>query len=347
MGRSDSRAGKNVTERMKEATMPMATKLPRCRYGRHFGKVHAQESERSREAREKNRIQVEADGFDDGISPGFSGTQTLLQGHQQVHAVRHDDHQHDGRCGRDRWRKRQPDPYPQPHRHQYGKDDDDPGRQHPGPAPSEDAKDHGHEKKARGQEDHLAVDRGFHECLVDHGRADDAKVHTGESLFGFRSGRPGKFGDCGHGLQQALLRQLDGYVHDADIAVQGQNAPGDTRVGQSNAADTRPRFRLVQFQRIDKIPHVQVVPVGGRVLKVGERVDALGIRCLPGGFREPDSGRECSLGRGVTIVGNNQERDVLALPVGILQLFQCQELRIVLVKENPVVGGEFKLSHSD
>ena len=310
--------------------------------GRHFGEVHAQETERRREARQKHRMEVEADGFDDGGVPGIPGAQALLQGHQQVHAVRHHDHQHDGRRRGDGRGKGQPGPSAQAHRRENGKDDDHPGGRHPRPTPGEDAEDQGHEQKARGQEDHLAPDRGFHEGLVDHDRADDAKVHAGKSFFSLGADRSGVFGNFGHGLQQAFLRQLDGDVHNADVTVEGQHAAGDARVGQGDGTDSGPRFGSGQFLRIHEIPHVQVVALGGGVLEIGEGVDAPRVGCAPGGFREPDRGRESAFRRGVTIVRNDQERDVLVLPVGILQRFQRQELRVVVVEEDAVVGGEFE-----
>ena len=46
--------------------------------GGHFGEVHAQEPERRREARQEHRMQVEPQGFDDGVVLGIAGTQTLL-----------------------------------------------------------------------------------------------------------------------------------------------------------------------------------------------------------------------------------------------------------------------------
>ena len=63
---------------------------------------------------------------------------------------------------------------------------------------------------------------------------------------------------------------------------------------------------------------------------------------MPGGFREPGGGRQCALRCGVTIVRNHQEHDVFVLPVGVLQRFQGQKLRVVVVEEDAVVGGEFE-----
>ena len=234
----------------------------------------------------------------------------------------------------------------QTHGHENGKDDDHPGPRHACPAPGEDAKDQGHEQEACGQEYHLAADRGFQEGLVDHDRADDAKVYAGKSFFRLCCDDSREFGNLGHGLQQALLRQFNRDVYDADMAVQGEDAACYARVGQSDGTDVRPRFGSAQFLRIDKIAHIQLIAVGRRVLKVGERVDAPRIWCLPGGLCEPDGGRECVLRRGIAIVRNNQENDVLVLPVGALQRFQCQKLRIVLVEEDTVVGGKFELSNT-
>ena len=102
---------------------------------RHFGEVHAQESERRRQARQEYRVQVEADGFDDGVVAGITRSQTLLQGHQQVHAVRHDDHQHDGRRRRNGRGKRESRPIlPIPMEARMEKTITNPGRHHPRPA---------------------------------------------------------------------------------------------------------------------------------------------------------------------------------------------------------------------
>ena len=60
-----------------------------------------------------------------------------------------------------------------------------------------------------------------------------------------------------------------------------------------------------------------------------------------------DGSRERVLRRGIAIVRRNKEDDVLVLPVGILQLLQCQKLRIVLVEEDAVVGGEFELCRAE
>ena len=81
--------------------MPNATRVAEMAVGRHLGEVHAQESECRREARKEHRMQVEPDGLGDGFVLGIPGAQTLLQGHQQVYAVRHDNHQHDGWRWRD------------------------------------------------------------------------------------------------------------------------------------------------------------------------------------------------------------------------------------------------------
>ena len=238
--------------------------------------------------------------------------------------------------------KRKTDPYAKAHRRENGKDDHRTRCSHPRPAPGKDAKDQGHEQKAHRQEDHLAFDRGFQEGLVDHGRADEAEVHAGETFFRLRGDRSAEFGDLGHGLQQAVFRQFDGDVYDADIRVAGDHAARDTRVGRSDGADPGPHFGPVQLLRVDEVPHIQVVSVRGRVLKVGERIDAPRIRCPPSLVREPDGGGERAFGRGVAVVRNDQEDEVLVLPVCILQRFQRQKLRIVVVEEDAVIGREFE-----
>ena len=94
--------------------------------------------------------------------------------------------------------------------------------------------------------------------------------------------------------------------------------------------------------RIDQVAYIQVVAVGGGVLEIGERVHAPRPGCLPGGVREPHSRRESFFGGSVTVVRNDQERDVFVLPVGILESFQAQKLRVVFVEEDAVIGGEFE-----
>ena len=188
----------------------------------------------------------------------------------------------------------------------------------------------------------MAVDRCLDERLVDHDRADGPQVYAGKSSFGLGGDRSREFGDLADGIQQALLGQFDRHVDDADIALSAQNAAFDTRVGERDVTDSRPGFGPGKILWVDEVAHVQVVAVGGRVLEIRERVDAPGIRCLPGGFGEPDGGRECVLRRGVAIVRNDQERDVLVLAIGIFQRFQSQKLRIVFVEEDAVVGGEIE-----
>ena len=63
------------------------------------------------------------------------------------------------------------------------------------------------------------------------------------STSGYRSSAcaatgPGEFGHFGHGLQQALLGQLDRDVHDADIAVAGQDAACDAGVRRRDRTDS-------------------------------------------------------------------------------------------------------------
>ena len=112
-----------------------------------------------------------------------------------------------------------------------------PGRGHPGPAPGEDAEDHRHEHEAGGQKDELAVHRGFQESLVDDDRADGPQVYAGKSFFCLLSDRSREFGNFRHGLQQTLFGHFDRDIYDTDITGESQNAPRDTRVGQSDVSD--------------------------------------------------------------------------------------------------------------
>ena len=140
-------------------------------------------------------------------------------------------------------------------------------------------------RQARGQEHHLAVDRGFHEGLVDHDRADDAKVHAGKARF-----RLPEATDRANSATSVTasnwpsLRQFDRDVDDADIAVRGPGwLPAMRGSEEANGPYSRPGLRIGSDSwRIDEIPHVQVVAVGGGVLKVGERVDAPRKGRLPG-----------------------------------------------------------------
>ena len=152
----------------------------------------------------------------------------------------------------------------------------------------------------------------------------------------------GEFGDLGHRGHLVPLGHFDGNVHDADVAVQGHHAAADAWIGQGDGPDLRPRFGIVEYQRIDQVPHEEVVAVGGCVLKIGDRIDTPRIRRLPGLFGQPDGSGKRGLRCGVTVVRNDEEDDVLVLSVGVLQLFQCQKLRVVFIEEDAVVGGEIE-----
>ena len=205
--------------------------------GGHLGEVHAQESKGGREAREEDGVQVEPDGFDDGIVFRVAGAQPLLHGNQQVNAVGHDNHQDDGWRRGDGRGKLESHPGPQAHGGQYGKDDDKAGGHHARPAPDENAENQGHEKETGRQEDHLAFNRSLEKRLVDHHRADDAKINAGETRLCFRGCRSGEFRHFGHGFQLVAFRHFQSDVDNADIAVAGQHAAGDAGVGEGNVAD--------------------------------------------------------------------------------------------------------------
>ena len=215
---------------------PESDEVAEVAVGGHLREVHAQESERRREAGQEHRVQVETDGMDDGIALRVPGAHVLLQCHQQVNAVGHDNHQHDGRRRRDGRGKRQAGPTAQADRRENGKDDHRPGRRHPRNAADEDPQDQGHKRKAGGQEDHLALDRCFQEGLVDHDRADHAKVHAGKLFFGLCGDLASEACDFGDRLQLVPVGQFHRYVHHAHVAAGRQDAALDTGIGQRDRA---------------------------------------------------------------------------------------------------------------
>ena len=189
-------------------------------------------------------MQVNPDGFDNSRAFKIAGPQALLQRHQQMHAVGDDDHQHDGRRRGRRRRERQADPSAHPHRHEDGENHDQPGRRDARKSSGQEDKDHGHDRKAGGQEDFLAVDRRLRKGVVDDYRSNNADVDARKPLFrlgGELAGEPGNFGNSDRLI---FFRQFDGDVDCTDAAVPRQEAALEPRVGEGCGTDPRPFPRI-------------------------------------------------------------------------------------------------------
>ena len=235
---------------------------------RHFGEIHGQEAQRRGQARQKHRMQVDPEGFNDCRAFRVSGAQALQQRGQQMHAIGHDDHQHDGRRrGRGR-RERQPDPAAQPHGRENGEEDDEPGRRDPREPPGQAIEDQRHDRQAHGQKNFLAGDRRLREGVVDHHGPHHTEVDARKLLFRLGGKAARECGDLGDLECFVFLRQFHGDVDGADAAIPGQEAARKTRVGESRCADQGPFLRIVQLRRIHEVAHEQVVAICRRVLEV-------------------------------------------------------------------------------
>ena len=78
------------------------------------------------------------------------------------------------------------------------------------------------------------------------------------------------------------------------------------------------------------------------MLEVGDRIDPTGIGRLPSPFRQPDRGLESRFRAGVADIRHDHEEDVFGLPVGVLQRFVSEELRIILAEKDSVICRELK-----
>ena len=151
-----------------------------------------------------------------------------------------------------------------------------------------------------------------------------------------------ELGDLGDPDRLMLRFHLHGDIDGAHAPVPGYQAAGEPRVGQRDLTDPGSFVRIAEHIRIHEVADPQVVAVRRRVLEVGDRIHARGVRRLPRLLGQPDRSRERPFRRGVAIVGHDHEEDVVALAVRILQRFERDELGIVLAEENSVVRGELQ-----
>ena len=93
------------------------------------------------------------------------------------------------------------------------------------------------------------------------------------------------------------------------------------------------------FGTLDQRSDGEVVFDGLAVVVVGQRVDADGVRRLPGGLRQRLHQAECLAGEDRGAGGYGDQRRV-GLGVGLLQRVVGEQLRVVLVEQHAVVVGD-------
>ena len=125
-----------------------------------------------------------------------------------------------------------------------------------------------------------------------------------------------------------FLGQLHGHVDRADPAVTGEAAAREPRVGEGDRPNPRSFPGVTHPRGIHEVAHGEVVAVRRRVLEVRDGVDPRGVRGVPCAFGEPYRGGEGRFRRCVAVLGNDQEKDVVVLPVGGLEGFESEELGV-------------------
>ena len=144
-------------------------------------------------------------------------------------------------------------------------------------------------------------------------------------------------------LGQTLLGVLQGHIDAGRGGVGGQQATVQQRLTQRQRGFLAERglreFGAVAYQVTDR----EVVAVRPAVLKVGNRVDANGVRNLPGLMRDPldragDFGREY-----LASTRFHDEHDVVVLRIGVLELLEGLQLRIRRAEEHAVVVRELEV----
>ena len=352
--------GHGEHERRTDPERDKVSELPERRY---LGEVHAEESERRRQAREEDGLKIDAHRFDDRIAPRFAGPEArergsfaasirkrsgrvgphgVNEGRVDVDAIGDCDGQHDDRRDGGRRRHREPDPPAESHRGHDRKRDDEHDCERPAEPPNQQEENQRHRREARRDECLQIVQRHLHEGLVEDREAGDSNVDAGEAFADLvlesacELGDPEAFGQC------VFARELHGDVDAADRAVAGDEAPGETRFGEGDGPDPGPLAGIAGRRLVHEIAYQDVVAVRRRVLEVGDGVDAGRIRDLPGSFGEPGGGFEREGGGGVAVLRHDGEEYVAALRVGVLHRLVREELRVVPREVDPVVGRELE-----
>ena len=117
-------------------------------------------------------------------------------------------------------------------------------------------------------------------------------------------------------------------------------APLQERLPQRDRLQLLELLRRVVTLEVDQVVYDQVVFLGARVLKVGDRVDPCRERQLPGAFRDLTYCGQCLRLKNLARVGRQDDQSVVVLGIDLLQVFECSKLRIVFAKEILIVVFE-------
>ena len=90
----------------------------------------------------------------------------------------------------------------------------------------------------------------------------------------------------------------------------------------------------------NQILDCQIIAIRPAVLEVGDGIDANHIGYLPGRFCKRLDGIRNTRTENRLAVRLDIKKNVVVLGVGILEIVECHQLRVLRGEERPVVGGE-------
>ena len=341
---------------------PERGERPEMAEGRHVGEVHAQKAERGGQARQEDRLEIDPQRLDDRgplqvpgprapeqgagaplrEGTGRVGLHAVEQGHEDVNAVGDRHRQHDDRRGGRGRGERETGPAAETHRGHDRQCDDEQRRERPA-EPSGQQREHQRHDREACRYEGLQVELGcFHEGVVHHHQPRDPDADAGEALPDLVRETARGCDDHGAFPRLVLARQPHHHVDTADPAVAGDEACCKPGLGEGDGADPGPLGGIRADRLVHEITHHEIVAVGRGVLEVGEGIDTGRVRDLPGPLGEPGSRVEGQGRRGVPVTGDDGEEDVAGLGVRVLQCFEGEELRVVLVEVDAIVRREFE-----
>ena len=141
-------------------------------------------------------------------------------------------------------------------------------------------------------------------------------------------------------LAGTVIRQLDGDIDSGDMARIRYQPPDQQRFVDCNIANFTQRIRRQNCRVRHQVVDDQVVTLGPGMLVIGQRVDTQRIRYLPRLRGQLCHGPQRLRCKDVAILRRQHKQDIVGLGIGILQLLECKQLRIVITEKYAVIGLE-------
>ena len=114
------------------------------------------------------------------------------------------------------------------------------------------------------------------------------------------------------------------------------------RLGDRDRAAPLPLGRVHGRAAAEQVFNDQVVADTVGMLEIADRIDADGVRDLPRGFRQLFDGGQRVGRKGVAIGGLQDEKEVVVLGIGRLQILERHQLRVLVREKHAIVVRELE-----